>query len=332
MTGTVRRFTIDYGIQIVVLAVVVVAMSIFFPDFANISSIFGVFNQYASVGFVALGLGVTMIAGELDLSVASMATVSGIVAIQVASAVPTSLGFVACLVVPVVAGAAFGALQGWLIHLLDINSLVFTIGTLIFLQGFAFVISGSNPVNLTEYTIPDAYAVRWGFLSPSILIAFGVFAAIGLFLSYLRVGREIYAIGGARPEAIAAGVPLRRSLVLSFAISGGCAALAGALVSIKNASGSPLAFGDLLVTGIAAVLIGGVSLYGGRGSIWNVALGVAIVSVLSTGMLIGGAQPYVATLVTGVILFVVVLIELFRDKVLARSRLRRPGIEADVTV
>jgi ribose transport system permease protein len=328
VNGNARRVTVDYGIQIVVLAIVVVALSVFFPAVANVSSIFGVFNQYASVGVVALGLGVTMIAGELDLSVASMATVSGILAIHVASALPTSIGYVGCLVVPVVAGVAFGALQGWLIHLLQINSLVFTIGTLIFLQGFAFVISGSNPVNLTDYTIPDAYSVRWGFLSPSILIAFGVFVVVGLFLSYVRVGREIYAIGGARPEAIAAGVPLRRSLVLSFAISGGCAALSGALVSVKNASGSPLAFGDLLVTAIAAALIGGVSLYGGRGSIWNIALGVAIVSALSTGMLIGGAQPYVATLVTGVILFVVVLIELFRDKLLARSRLRRPGVES----
>jgi len=328
MNPTYRNFALNYGIQIVVLVAVTVVLLVIFPGFANISSIFGALNSYASVGFVALGLAVTMIAGELDLSVASLATVSGIFAIQLASALPPSIGMVACLVVPVLAGAAFGALQGWLIHKLQINSLVFTIGTLIFLQGFAFVISGSEPVNLTTYVIPDAYSVRWGFLSPSILIAFVVFAALGVFLTYMRVGREIYAIGGARAEATAAGVSVRRSLIVSFAVSGGCAALAGALVCIKNASASPLAFSDLLVQGISAVLIGGVSLYGGRGSIWNIVLGIGIVSVLNAGMSAGGAQPYVATLVTGILLFVLILIEFGRDRILARGRLRR----AEVTV
>jgi ribose transport system permease protein len=328
MNGSVRKFAVDYGIQIVVLLIVVVVLAARFPTFANSSSIFGALNQFASVGFIALGLGVTMIAGELDLSVASVAIVSGIVAIRLATVVPSSVGIVVCLLGPVIAGAAFGALQGWLIYKLQINSLVFTIGTLIFLQGLAFVISGSKPVNLTEYAIPDAYSVRWGSLSPSILIAFFVFAALGVLLSHMRIGREIYAIGGARAEAIAAGVPLGRSLVVTFTISAACAALAGALVSIKNASGSPLAFGDLLVTGVSAVLIGGVSLYGGRGSVWNIALGVAIVSVVGTGMLAGGAQPYVATLVTGIILFVLVVIELFRDKLLARGRQKRLEREA----
>jgi ribose/xylose/arabinose/galactoside ABC-type transport system permease subunit len=318
-----------YGIQIAVLILVTGILLIVFPSFANISSIFGSLNNFASVGFIALGLAVTMIAGELDMSVASMAVVSGIVAIQVATIMPPSgLGLFASILIPVIIGVGFGMFQGWAIYRLRINSLVFTIGTLILLRGLAYVISGSAPVNLTDYTISDILAQRWGFLSPSIVIALVVFIAIGLFLAVLRPGREIFAIGGARAEAVAAGVPLRRTMMITFAISGGCAALAGALVCLRNASGTPLAFSDLLVQGISATLIGGISLYGGRGSIWNVILGIAIVSVLSSGMSAGGAQPYVATLVTGILLFLLIIVEFVRTVVVGRSRFKRARVQA----
>jgi ribose transport system permease protein len=329
MTSNFTSSLKPYGIQIAVLVLVSACLFIVFPSFANTSSVFGSLNTFASVGFVALGLAVTMIAGELDMSVASMAVVSGIIAIQIGTIMPPSaLGLTVSIIIPVLIGALFGMFQGWAIYKLKINSLVFTIGTLILLKGVAFVISGSAPVNLTDYTISDLLAQRWGFLSPSILIALVVFVVLGIFLAVVRQGRVIYAIGGARTEAIAAGVSLKSTMIVTFAVSGGCAALAGALVCLKNASATPLAFGDLLIQAISAVLIGGVSLYGGRGTVWNVVLGIAVVAVLGAGMSAGGAQPYMATLVTGILLFVLIGVEFVQNRVVTRSRLRRKRADA----
>jgi ribose transport system permease protein len=125
----------------------------------------------------------------------------------------------------------------------------------------------------------------------------------------MKWGREIVAIGGARTEALAAGVPLRRPMMLAFAVSGGCGALAGALSSMKGGSVTPDSYGGLVLSCVAAALIGGVSLYGGRGDLINILLGILIISVLSAGLSAMGMQSYVSELVIGSLLLAVIIIE-----------------------
>ena len=150
-----------------------------------------------------------------------------------------------------------------------------------------------------------------------------MFVLLGLFLAYTRYGREIYAIGGAREEARAAGVPRLRPMVLAFALSGACAALAGALASLKGGSAAPQNYEDLLLSGAAAALVGGISLYGGRGTVLNVALGVAVLSAVAAGLASRGSDASVTQLVTGALLITVVAIDFIAARLGRRSRLRR---------
>ena len=153
----------------------------------------------------------------------------------------------------------------------------------------------------------------------SSVVALAVYVAMdGLFLAYTRWGREIYAIGGARNEAIAAGVPRIRPLAVGFAISAGCASLAGALAATRGGSAAPQNYEDLLLTGAAAALLGGISLYGGRGTVLNVALGVAILSVVGAGLAARGTSASLVQLVTGALLLTVIGLE-FGLARLARS-------------
>lgn len=303
----------EYGIQLLVLIVVLVLVLITTPGFGPEAVLFSTLNGFTLVGITALGVGVTMIAGELDLSVGSMAAVAAVLTIQF-----ESIGLFGAIALATAAAAAFGAVQGWLIARLRINSLVFTVATLILLRGLAYIFSGEGPIALTDYTLSDPFLGRFTILSGPINVAILVFVAIGLFLAFTRWGREIYAIGGARQEATTAGVPVRRAITVAFALSGGCAGLAGAMSAMRGASATPAAFDGLLLTAVAAALIGGISLSGGRGGVLNVALGVAIVSLVSAGLAVRGEQSYVVQLATGALLFLVITLEFVARRIADR--------------
>ena len=287
--------------------------------FATPNNIFTIFEGFAWLGLAALAVGVTIIAGELDLSVGSVAAVAGIVAVSIVE----DIGLAPAVIVATLGGLAYGAAQGYLVHTLKIHSLVFTLGTLIGLRGLAFMISGENTVVMKNLDIADAVRRQIGIFSPFSLVTILVFALVGLFLVYTRYGREIFAVGGGRQEAAAAGVPLVRPLVLAFALSGSMAALAGALTSIKSGSAGPAAFEQLLLPAATAALIGGVSLLGGKGTVAGIAVGTLTLRFISSGLSLGGAPFYILTLATGAVLIVVVVLELVVERPQLRAGLRR---------
>ncbi len=199
----------------------------------------------------------------------------------------------------------YGLAQGYAIARLQISSLVFTLGTFIGVRGLAYVISDEKTLTLAISDLGISMGLRERMLfvfSPFSLLMIGVLVACGLFLRYTRFGREIFAIGGARKESRAAGVPQTRPLVISFATSAGLAALAGALASLKGGSATPGGYETVLLTAVTAALIGGVSLYGGRGSVIGVFLGVVTLQVLLSGLQLLGAPNWAANLATGLIL------------------------------
>ncbi|MBI00874.1 MAG: ABC transporter permease [Chloroflexi bacterium] len=271
------------------------------------------------IGIVTLGLAVTIIAGELDLSVGSMAAFAATIAV-----LTTPVGLVGCVLIATSVGVVFGAVQGVLIARLQINSLVFTIGTLILLRGLTYIFSGHAPIVISNIEITDILLDRYGIFSVRSIVAIVVFVIAGLFLTYTRWGREIFAIGGARNEAIAAGVPRVRPLAVSFAISAGCASLAGALAAMLGGSASPQNYEDLLLSAAAAALLGGISLYGGRGTVLNVALGVAVLSLVGAGLAARGSSASLVQLVTGGLLLAMIAIEFLAGRLtLQRSIFRR---------
>lgn len=309
LSETISRYGVQAGTLILVTVVLVATSS----SFRGESAAFATLEGFGLLGIVALGVSVTMISGELDLSAASMTTVGSVVAVRAAD-----WGIVSAIVAGTVAGIAIGLVQGLIIGHTRINSLVLTIGSLVLLQGVAWLASGEGPIIISNYSISDQLLVRWGIVSPSSLIAIVVFIGVGIFLARTRTGREIYAVGGGRREALAAGVILWRPLATAFAVSGGCAGLAGALAAVRSGSTTPDAFESLLLTGVAAALVGGVALSGGKGSVLHVALGVGVLSVITAGLAAQGAAAYLTQLWVGVVLIVIIGAQLLLG--LLRSR------------
>lgn len=297
----------DLLVRAALLACVWIVFTVLDGGFASDDTLFSVLQAGAFLGLVAVGVGVAMIAGELDLSAASVAAVAGVIAVKL-----TGIGIVPAIIVTTLIGAVFGAAQGACIAWLRINSVVFTIGMLFALRGVAHLLTDSNavllPIDKLEQS--DQLIERLWIFSPYSLLTIAVLIAVGIALAVTRWGREIYAVGGARAESAAAGVPQRRPLILAFSLSGATASLAGAMSSIIAGSGSAQAFENVLLLAVTAALIGGIGLYGGRGTMLNVALGVLILQSFVAGLTNEGATQDTQQLATGGLLIATVVLEL----------------------
>jgi ribose transport system permease protein len=312
--SAVRSWFTQYALQLVVLAIVIVSMYVLYPAFRVESSI----ERLIPLGVIAAGLAVTMIAGEFDLSIASMAALAGALTV-----VLSGNGLIVSLLIAITICTLVGMLQGWAIATLGINSLVFTVGTLVLLRGLTWLVCDGLAISIEDITASDVFYSRILFLSPGSFTAVCILVGLGIFLSRTRWGRELYALGSARQEAIAAGVRYRRGMVVAFGISAACGAVGGGLTSALSGSAAPNALESMLVLGIAAALVGGVSIAGGRGTMVNVFLGFAIISVLSAGLAGMGSKAFVAQFFTGIFLLAIVLAEYVLARVRERGDRRR---------
>lgn len=293
--------------RVLLIGLIIIGFSAGVKNFATAGNVYSILESCALLGVVAAGLGVTMLAGELDLSVGSVAACAGLVAVSMSG--HGIFVAVACAVIP---SLLYGVAQGLAVARLQMSSLVFTLGTFIGIRGLAYVISDEKTLTLAMSNLSMSTSLRERVLifSPFSLLMIAVLLLIGLFLRYTRMGREVYAIGGARKESRAAGVPQIRPMVFSFACSAGLAGLAGALAAIRAGSATPASHETLLLSAVAAALIGGVSVYGGRGSMLGVFIGVLTLQTLLSGLQLLGAPNWAANLTTGLILLAFLTVDL----------------------
>jgi ribose/xylose/arabinose/galactoside ABC-type transport system permease subunit len=292
------------------------------PNFRTPSGLAALLDAAVLTGLVAIGVGLTMIAGEMDLSVGSMAAIAGVLAIQFISA---GVPLLPALLAVVLTAAIVGAIQGLLIHLLNINSLIFTIGTLIGFRGLALMLAheSTQTLPIDKLSIADSVSGHFGVLSPLSVTLVLAFLAVGFFASRTVWGREIYAIGGGRTEARSAGVSLRRPLVIAFSCSAGMAALGGALLSIRSGGATPLGYNSVLLDAVAACLIGGIALRGGRGGLAGIFVGLLTLRVVVSGVASLGAPFWAQTLASGLLLILVITGESISRTIMRRRHWHR---------
>ena len=272
--------------------------------FATVSNMYIVMEGLVFLGLGALAFGVSMIAGELDLAVPSTATVAGVLALQHTESVPMAL------VVGIAAGLLIGFAQGLLIWGVGLHSVVITLGTSTALLGAAELFAGSQTVVAANLDLADQVQRRMFIFSPGSLIAIALFVSVGLALQHSKWGIELRSVGGGRDEAVAAGVPLWRPTIVVFATSGVLSGVLGVLVSLSVGSVNPVSFQSLLLQAVAAALIGGVSLYGGRGTAFGIAVGTITLRFVISGMNLSGEKFFVINLAIGVLLLLVILLDM----------------------
>ncbi len=288
-------------------------------QFLRWSTLFSVSQLFATLGLVALGLGLSMMLHEYDLSVAGSFALSGIVAVLIGARSP-ALG----LVCGVAVGLIAGAIQGGLVVALRLSSVGITLGGLLLSLGLTYLLAGGGTVPFGGHEISRFLqeSILGGAVSWRGAIVAIVYVAFGLLFAYTRIGRDIIATGSNRAGAAVAGVDTSRVIVGVFAVAGGLAGLGGGLLSYSLAAASAEGLSDVLVPATAAAIIGGVSLGGGKGRPLGIACGVLTLSLLRSGMSALGAAPFVLDTVTGSVLLVVAVLDAPRFLTQIRSMRR----------
>jgi len=274
-------------------------------QFLTTSTAFSTLQQFATVGPIALGLGLSMIIREFDLSVGGMLSFSGCIAVLTGAQHP-ELG----VALAVLFGLVWGLFQGMIMVWLRLGSIGVTLGGLLTLGGLALVVTGNTSISYPRMDI--AMVVNNPVLeifSPRSVITLAAFGAAALFMARTRVGRDVYATGSDRRAAMVAGVRTDAIIPAVFACSGMLAALSGSLLSYSLAAASGVALTDTLVPATAAAIIGGVSLTGGKGTPIGIVGGVLVLCLLSSGLNAVGTPPAVHDVVTGAVLFLVAIVD-----------------------
>jgi L-arabinose transport system permease protein len=291
-------------LRLALLVAIVVYFSARATGFLDTGNLFSLMQAFALLGLVAVGLAVTMIVGEFDLSVGSMVAVSGIIAIKTGGD-GAGIG----LAVAVGFGLLVGIVNGLLTVWLSVSSLVVTVGTQIMLTGLAYGLAGGQTVSYDNFEIATQVdQVIATIFSPRSLVAIGACVVVWLLLRFTRLGRDMIAAGSAREAASAAGARTRTAVVAAFGISGTFSALAGALLAFSLLSAAPTTGADLLLQAVSAAILGGVLLSGGIGTVQGVAAGVLTLTALNNGLSFVGASDAAISISNGLLLLAVVTI------------------------
>ncbi|MGF1341907.1 ABC transporter permease [Streptomyces flavovirens] len=298
-----------------VLLIVVIAASFIYPTFASLDNARGVTIQASFLAVVALGMTLVIITGGIDLSVGSVFALGGVLA-----AWASQYGFLAALLVPLVVCGAIGLLNGLLIARGNMAPFIITLATLLGARGLLLALTDEGA---TTYLVPKDSAFGelgqgsvWGFGYP-IIIALVLFGAGGLVLQRTSFGQTLFAVGGSSDAATLMGLPVARTKILVYTLSGLLAGLAGALNAARLSSGVTIIGVGMELDAISAVVIGGTLLIGGAGSISGTLWGVLLLAVIQNLInQIGSLNSSYQSVVSGGFLIVVVVAQRY----LARSR------------
>ncbi|KHS92983.1 L-arabinose transporter permease [Pectobacterium brasiliense] len=299
----------NYG-MLVVFAVLFLGCAIFVPNFATFINMKGLGLAISMSGMVACGMLFCLASGDFDLSVASIIACAG-VATAVVINISESLwiGVSAGLLL----GVAFGLLNGFVIARLKINALITTLATMQIARGLAYIISDGKAVGIEDERFFELGYSNWLGLPAPIWITIGCMILFGLLLNKTTFGRNTLAIGGNEEAARLAGVPVVRTKIIIFALSGLVSAAAGIILASRMTSGQPMTSIGYELIVISACVLGGVSLKGGIGKISYVVAGVLILGTVENAMNLLNISPFAQYVVRGLILLAAVIFDRYKQ-------------------
>ncbi len=318
--GFLSAATLQKAVAFVVLIALVLFFSIFANNFATGSNAVGIMQATAVNGVLGVAVTFVIISGGIDLSVGTMMTLTAVTAGLVLTnlGMPLPIGILAAIA----AGAFMGGVSGVVIAKLKIPPFIATLGMMQIARGLALVFSGAKPIYFNDtpsYALlsPESTISKLipGVEIPNgVMIMFIVAIIASIVLNRTIIGRMIFALGSNEEAARLSGINIDNWKILTYAICGGICGIAGLIVSSRLTSAQPALGLGYELDAIAAVVIGGTSLAGGRGTVMGTIIGAFIMSVLTNGLRVMGVLEEWKIVVTGVIIIVAVFIDIVLRK------------------
>lgn len=303
--NTQRINEIGLGVVIVVLAITLSAIA---PGFATENNVWSILRDAATVGIVAWGSTLVIVAGEIDISIGSSVAFWSVMIAEMAG--PWGLGLLPAILLALVGGVLIGAIAGWARAVLGIPSFIVTLGLLSALRGLAQFMTNALPVPIESNGFLDVLAGSIGPIPTPVFVLFVLFVVFYFVSTRTSFGRSVFAVGGNAKAAKLSGIDVTRVRIVVFAIAGLLAAIVGLLLSARLGSGNSGTASGLEFDVIAAVVVGGTALAGGRGSMLGTLLGVVFIAMIGNGLILLGVNSYIQDVVSGAIIVLSVLINI----------------------
>ncbi len=300
-SARLARFFQAYAV-LIMIAVLIVALSFLSDSFLTFRNLQNILNQNAPLAIMASAMTLVIIGGGFDLSVGSIFAVAGVSAAWIALNVDPFLG----LAIAPFIGLGLGVINGTIITSLNIHSFLATIATSMVFKGVAILIADGRliPVRIAEFTWLGRDRIGGIFIAVIVMVAFALF--FSFVLSRTAFGRKVFSVGGNEEAAILSGIRTNRIKIATFAIAGMAAGLAAAISVSRISMGQPGAGIGMELQAIAAVILGGTSIYGGSGAVWRSVAGVLLLALINNGFNILNADPFFRDLTTGLIILAAV--------------------------
>lgn len=319
-TGFLSAATLQKAVAFVVLIALLGFFSLFANNFAAWNNMVGIMQATAVNGVLGVAVTFVIISGGIDLSVGTMMTLTAVAAglILTNLGLPLPVGIIGAIL----SGAFMGAISGAVIAKLKVPPFIATLGMMQIARGLALVFSGAKPIYFNDtpnYSLlsPDssiALLIPGLEIPNGVMIMFIVAIIASIVLTRTIIGRMIFALGSNEEAARLSGINVDRWKILTYAICGGICGIAGLIVSSRLNSAQPALGLGYELDAIAAVVIGGTSLAGGRGTVMGTIIGAFIMSVLTNGLRVMGVLEEWKIVVTGVIIIVAVFIDIVLRK------------------
>jgi ribose transport system permease protein len=296
------------------------------PRFLAASNIGTLGRDIALIGLLGVGECFTILLGGIDLSIGSVYGLSGVL-VAFFSVPPSPGQLISTMGLPVpiaiiltlFIGTLFGVFHGLFVSKLKMHGFLITLVTLVLARGLAIAITTGYPISgIPQELLPIAQSSWLNIPIPFIILIIVVIIAV-VFTRFTYIGRQIYAVGGNNEAARLSGVPVDRRIILCYALSSFCAALVGIISAGRLTSGHPSAGEGAELIAIAACVLGGISLYGGQGTIIGVLIGAMIMGSLQNATIILEVSPYFQQIVLGLVLLTAITFDFWRRRRLTRS-------------
>jgi len=335
MTQTARtkmdlsRFSKKYMMELI-LSFITLVLVFSAPGFFSFPNILNIFRNVALAGVISFGMTMTIIGGEIDLSVGSSIALSAVVtatitgALAKAGILPMNSGVIVAMICAVLIGLVIGLINGYVRTRFNIPSFIITLAMLNVIYGTAALISKGFPVT----TLPDWYnwigaGQLWGIFPVPAIWLLIAFAVVFVIMNLTKFGREVYAVGGNPEAARLSGINVTKVKIIILVAVQVLAAFSGIILSAQVMSGSSTFGRGYEMDVISAVIIGGASLNGGIGKVWGTMIGIIFLGVINNGMTLFGVGDFEKYIVRGMLILLAVLLNTIQIQSLQKAKLSK---------
>ena len=315
-----RLFSSTTSAIAVVLVVICIILGQLSDSFLTASNIYAVLSQSSVVGITAVGGTFVVITGGIDLSVGAAIGLAGMIgALCMAAGQGTFIGIVVTMLVAV----AIGAVNGISVAGVRLAPFIVTLATMGMAEGLTLEANGGQSV----YSVPAAFTsfgsgTVFGGLPISVVVTIAVFIVGGILLTKTAFGKSVFAVGGNREAARLAGINVNRVTFLVYVIAGLCVGIASIIAVGRVGAATPTGGVGVELRVIAAIVIGGTSLFGGKGSLWGTLVGVLLIGVINNGLTLLNVDPFLVQFMQSALIFLAVLFDAINTRRIFRNRLR----------